>query len=169
MQTKPKSNSVITHSVEGSVITMTVLGAGTVTLDTAAVSAACRDRAAIHGFIQRLSDGAAMSRDPETGKPATAEAKLARIQAIADHYATGTDEWRLRVAVGGTSDGGLLFRALMRAYPDRGEARVREFLAARSAKEKRDLLVSATLRPHVDAIRAEQGRGIDADAILADL
>ena len=99
MQQKAKSNSVVTHSIgaEG-VLTFNVRGAGSFTFDPATASKTVIARAMLHGFIQRISDGAALSRDPETGLPATPEAKLERMRAIADHYASGTDDWNRKKA-----------------------------------------------------------------------
>ena len=93
MITKAKSNSVITHKLENNVITFTVRDAGEFTLDMGKLSTAVRDRAAVHGMIQRISDRAAISRDEKTGLSATPESKLAAMQNLADFYMTGTEDW----------------------------------------------------------------------------
>ena len=96
MQTKAKSNSIITHELsDAGVLTFNVKGAGSFTFDPALASAACRARAAIHGFIQRISDGGALGRDTTTGRPASPEDKLARMERIAQHYASGSVEWAI--------------------------------------------------------------------------
>jgi len=90
---KTKSNAVVTHSIASGVITFNVRDAGTFTLDTAALSPVVRERAMLHGLIQRISDRAAIPRDTETGKSATPAQKLDAMKALADFYATGTDDW----------------------------------------------------------------------------
>ena len=117
MQSKPKSNSVVTHQVAADLtITFNVRGAGEFTFDPLACSQAVRERAMIHGFIQRIADGAALGRDPETGLPATPQAKMARMQRLADHYASGTVDWNVKVAAGErqtrTSESSLVIAAI---------------------------------------------------------
>src|SRR5271155_722130 len=130
MITKPKSNSTITHEVDGSTITWTVLGAGSVALDLSRLSADVARRAMVHGMIQRVSDGAALSRqDPETGAIVPAEEfarmKLASMSRIVEHYMSGASEWNLRTGAVRES-GGLLVAVLVEAYPNK----TREALAA---------------------------------------
>lgn len=99
METKQRSNAVVSTLVrEGGVIVFGVKGAGTFEFDPKVVSTACRERALTHGFIQRISDGAAMSRNPENGAAATPEDKLARMKRIADHYMSGAIEWGMKAS-----------------------------------------------------------------------
>jgi hypothetical protein len=69
----------------------------------------------IHGFTQRISDGAALSRDTTNGQSATPEAKHARMKALADHYMSGTVEWAVRVAAPQGFDAGFVVRAIIHA------------------------------------------------------
>jgi len=174
MLTKPKSNSVITHEVMGdgtsARISFNVKDAGTVTLDVGNVSSDIYNRAALHGLIQRVSDAAAISRDPATGKPATPADKLAAMKAIVDHYNSGTSEWSRRREGGGGETGGLLYLALARAYPGKHPDELREFVKARSSAERNALLISEKLKPHVDAIRAARApTTVDAEELLSSL
>lgn len=170
MQTKPKANSVITHEVNGNVILFHVAGAGTLALDLSKVHADNVQRGAVHGFIQRVSDGAAMSRDPDSGKPATAADKAARMAAIIAHYESGAADWSMRGQ--GTGDtGGLLFRALVRyAITDKGasdgDARkwAKGIMDSTDKDEKKALILSKSIKPHADAIRAEAMPDADATA-----
>lgn len=168
MQTKMKSNSIITHEVAGNVITFHVKQAGDIVFNMDAVSPANRERAAIHGFIQRISDGAAMSRDPETGQPATPADKLARMQAIAEHYQSGSGDWSMRREGNGV-EGGLLFRALTRLYPNKSADELRAFIEGVSTKERAALMVSPKVKPIVDEIRSAAVGDINAEDILAKL
>lgn len=102
MQSKRKSNSIVTTTrLESGAIQFSVLGAGTLTFDFTKADESMRAHAEIHGWIQRISDAAAIGRDEETGKPATPEAKLARMKARVDHYESGAAEWRISGAGGG--------------------------------------------------------------------
>lgn len=93
---KARSNAVVSTLITGTTITFTVKDAGSFTFDQTWVSDACRQRAMIHGFTQRISDGAAISRNPENGQPATPADKLARMKRIADHYMSGAVEWGMK-------------------------------------------------------------------------
>lgn len=167
MQTKQKSNSVITHSYADGVLVFNVKDAGEVRLNVADVSAEVRERAMLHGLIQRLSDGAAKSRDEATGLPATSEEKLAGIKALADHYASGSVEWNRKRAAGeGTATGGMLARALGELYPGKDIA---AFLKGKTSAERRALEQSAKVKPVLDRMMAERTSGIDAEAMLAGL
>lgn len=120
MQSKPKSNSILTHRrLEDGRLEFTVLGAGSVVFDRTKASAANRDRAEDHGWIQRHADAAAIPRDKETGASATPEMKLARVRAIRDFYEGGGVEWNMkagpRVVVAKGPDVGKIIMAMIRA------------------------------------------------------
>lgn len=117
MQSKPKINSIITHTLgeDGCTLTFNVKGAGSFTFDVTSAHPDNQHRAAIHGFVQRISDGAAIPRDTKTGRSATPEEKMARMQAIAAHYASGAAEWRMVAAGDGEGRSGgvsIVVRAL---------------------------------------------------------
>jgi hypothetical protein len=155
MNTKAKSNSVITHEITEGHIRFNVLGVGELRLDMEKLDAAIIHRAAIHGMIQRISDAAAISRNPETGAPATAEKKFAAMQRLVNHYESGTSEWSCRPQAGEGQSGGLLFRALCQmSEGTRTPEEIREWmkgktkaqLAALRASERVAAII-ATLRP----------------------
>ena len=118
MQRKVKSNSVITHAIseDGNVLTFSVVGAGEVKLDRTRVHETLRDRAEIHGLFQRVSDGGAISRNADTGRPASPADKLARMTMIAEHLMGGGTEWAMK-ATGerAAPDAGLIVLAICRA------------------------------------------------------
>lgn len=173
MQTKPKANSVITHSLntEGlhPVITFHVRGAGAITLDMDRLSADVVQRAAIHGMIQRISDAAAISRDEETGLPATPEEKLEAMSRLVAHYESGTSEWS-RVAEAGPK-GGVLFKALCEMFPDRDAKSIREWLDELSKKEQTALRADPKVKAIIDRMQAEVGKSasVDTSALLAQI
>lgn len=99
---KKRANAVVTVGQEGAVLVFKVHGAGETRLDLNALSVAVKDRAMLHGLIQRVSDRAAISRNPENGQAATPQDKLARMQALVDWYNTGTGEWSPTRPAGGS-------------------------------------------------------------------
>lgn len=178
MQTKPKSNSTITHKVDGNVITFQARGKsaepdkpgpviGETSLDLTKVHDGLHRRAEIHGWIQRISDAAAISRNPETGLPATAGDKLSAMDRLVQHYMSGTGDWspvRSR-AIG--SDETLLSRVLTEVYPDKTPERIREYVTGLRSAERSAILTK--FKDIADRIRAENSADVDAEALLKDL
>lgn len=172
MQTKPKSNSVITHEFreENGELAFLVNGAGETVLPLDRLSTQVRHRAMLHGLIQRISDAAAMSRDPATGRAASPQDKLAAMKSLVDHYASGTLDWGRKREGGGAQEGGLLISVLIRAYPEKPLVELQKFAKARSVVERNALLASEKLKPIADAIRAERAPGgVDVDGLLGGL
>lgn len=194
MQTKPKANSTITHiRNEDGTLTFTVLGAGSFTFDPSKAHANNRARAEVHGWLQRISDGGALSREPKTGKPATPADKMARMRAIADHYQSGAAEWGLRAAPRTPKRDDTLLMAIANAQhaagkrgwarPDDpatplgvGETHAKLAGIATAQGVDVDALIAALVAQRAD-IRAERDRllslaapaGIDADALLDEV
>lgn len=178
METKPKANSVITTEavVVDNVVTgikFKVKDAGEITLELAKLSDAVRERALIHGMTQRISDAAAISRNPETGKPASAADKLAAMKNLCDYYNGGAAEWNRKRAesAGAGYANGLLAEALKLAYPEKTPERIAEYIKGLKASERVALLASDTLKDFVDQIRSEAAKAtkVDADKLLAGL
>lgn len=163
-----KSNSVMTRSVIGNTITWLYRDGESVSIDVAGLSQEIRDQATIHGVSQKVADSAAMSVDPQTGKPATIEAKRAAMVATIDNLVAG--KWNGDREAG---EGGMLLEALVRYYASKNSAKTRESIVAHLAtltdKQKTALrTTSAHLKPFMDEIRAERGRatGVDPDELL---
>lgn len=185
MQSKPKVNSVITHALSDDkcVITFIVKDAegpgrpGRFTFDVTKAHADMQHMAAVHGFIQRISDGAAMSRDRETGKPATPAEKLARMQAIAEHYASGANTWAMNRTTGGEGRGQgpsivvRAFAAIQGISVADALARVREVAEKQRVTTKAYLKKLATAKAIIDKVaelRAAEASA-DGDEMLAEL
>lgn len=168
MVTKPKSNSVVTHDVGAmdEYVTFTVLGAGKMTLEFAKMSDENQKRAMVHGMIQRISDAAAISRNPDTGKPATAQEKYDRMAQLVAHYESGTSEWS-RVGQGGGNKGGYLFRALQILYPNRPIDELKSWMDKKSKSEQAALRASPKVRAIIDTFVEDSD--IDTDAMLDEL
>jgi hypothetical protein len=176
MQTKAKSNSIITHSVddEGN-ITFHVKGAGDVTLKLARVGEANQVRAMRHGFIQRVADAAALSRNTANGQPATPEAKLAAMTRLVEHYNSGSEAWAPE-REGGSGPGldGLALAAVAEATGKSLADVVTLVTVSSKAKGVTPRVYLATLTtagkvaPILARMRAE-GSGVDADEELAGM
>lgn len=138
------------------------------TLDMNTLSEAVRDRAAVHGMIQRISDAAAMSKFDKEGVMSTPLDKALRMKKLIEHYESGTEEWSLKTGGGGSQDG-LLLQVLTIARPNDERGKLVAFVGKLKPIERTKLLNSDRLRPIADRIRAEMSKGIDADAMLAEL
>ena len=170
---KVKSNAVVTANWEGSKLTLVVKDAGEVVFDMDAVAAPLIERAAMHGFEQRLRDRAAIARDTKSGASASPAEKFARIKELADHYAAG-GEWEMRGGgAGRKSEADWIIEALAAVKAcDVGEMRDRVATMA----EARGLAVDAYLKQvatsaAVSAKIAElkYGAADGADELLDDL
>lgn len=176
MQTKAKANSTVTSktSEDGSAIIFGAVGAGTVTLTLSKLSEAVRNRAMVHGLIQRVSDRAAKGRDATTGLPATPEVKLAAMAALVAHYESGTDDWSPAVASGPRPLDMTIIRAVMEAI-GKDEDFVRAYIAKKAEDGKvtpaaylAHLATGKTVAPIVDRMRAASLTS-DAEDDLAEM
>ena len=142
---KTKENTVVTCAWDdtGTKLTLTVAGAGVITFDRDMVGH-LDDRAACHGWEQRLRDRAAINRDTKTGLPATPQTKYDRVKALVDHYHAGGD-WEMRAGARGAkkTDGDWVKEALCDIQGIDMEA-----LEGKLAKiaAKRDVTVDAVLK-----------------------
>ena len=65
-----------------------------------------------HGIKQKLVDAAAISRNTETGRPATIEDKFNAVKVVFDRITSADGTWNAVREGGGGATGGLLLRAL---------------------------------------------------------
>lgn len=120
--------------------------------------------AVLHGLKQKLVDAAAISRNPDTGRSASVEDKIAAVNEIFSRLVAG--EWNKR-REGGSGTGGLLFRALCIMYPDKPADAVRDFLGKKSDAEKAALRRNPKVAAIMDTLRDEGD--VDSDALLGEL
>ena len=176
METKKRSNSVISTRLEGDAIVFSVAGVGELHLPFGELSDAVKHRAMIHGLTQRISDAAALSRNPETGKSATPQDKYDEMARLVAHYRTGTPEWSVKRAggTGETRENGITLRALA-AVQGADVATMRERvdrLAEKQGVTTRAILAKISQQPAVATKIAElraQTVSVDADDMLAEL
>lgn len=120
-----------------------------------------------HGAKQKLIDAAAISRNPETGKPATIGDKAAAVQEVFERLVSG--EWNKRREGGET--GGLLLRALLRMYDGRkSRDDLIAYLGGKTDEEKVALRANPKVAAIIAEIKAEKADdSIDTDALLGEL
>lgn len=171
MNTKAKSNSVITYAydAETNAITYTVLGVGDLVLNLDQVSVKNRDYAAVHGFGQRIPDAAAIPRDTETGKSATPQEKFDAMAKLVTHYNSGTSEWsRVREAGEGNS-GGLLLAALTQLSPTKSKDEIRSWMKSQTRTQLNALREKDSVKKVIDSLRPTPSISVDTDAMLAEI
>ena len=125
--------------------------------------------AIMHGLKQKLVDAAAISRNPETGRPATVEDKYQAVKTVYDRLLAGA--WNA-TREGGGATGGLLLQALVRMYAGRKTVdELRAFLADKTDAEKTALRKNPRVAQIIEDIRAETGKAanIDTDGLLGEL
>ena len=118
--------------------------------------ASVQEQAMFHGLKQKLVDAAAISRNPETGRSASIEDKYQAVWTVYDRI-TRLGEWNAVRGEGGAPAGGLLFAALVRMYAGKkSEEAIREFLSAKSDKEKAALRKNPRVAAIIEEIKAER-------------
>lgn len=125
--------------------------------------------AIMHGLKQKLVDAAAISRNPETGRPATVEDKYQAVKTVYDRLLAGA--WNA-TREGGGATGGLLLQALVRMYAGRKTVdELRAFLADKTDAEKTALRKNPRVAQIIEDIRIETGKAanIDTDEMLGEL
>lgn len=178
MQTKPKTNSVVTHSLdsEAQVLTFHVIGCEPLVFDVKRISDEVGERAMIHGLVQRVSDTAAISRNADTGKPATPADKRERMARLVEHYMTGTAEWSPSRGESGPRDGGLTITAMGDVFHKLAEEcrdMVKALALKRGIEERAALALFAQTKEiaqRMAELRAERAKnGPDANSLLDEL
>lgn len=176
-----KSNQQIDPVVDVQAGTVTIAiadGLPPIVFEASKCAPSIMARAALVGMAQvRLIDAAAIGMtDKKTGAIIPAEQRLAmkreRIQALVDHYHTGTEEWsRVREASG--VRGGFLFEALCEMYEGKQTPeQVRAFLDGLTDKEQAALREDDEVVPVIARIKAKRNEGqpkLDTKGILGKL
>lgn len=125
------------------------------------------DIALLHGLKQKLVDAAAISRNPETGRSATIVDKFAAVEKVYQRLLGGM--WN-EPREGGGNAGGVLLKALCRLYPAKTPEALREWLDAKSDKEKAALRANPRIAEIIAQIHAEAGKDApDSDEMLSEL
>ena len=181
--TGKRANWTIAHKIEGQLVKFAVKGAGELVLDVAKVHAANRKRAEMHGFVQRVSDAAAMARDSKTGASATPQEKFEAMKRLVEHYMGGAEEWSPARSVEGVGrpksenpQARLLRVALSLFNPEKSAETIAQFVKERNAAQITALLLSEQLKVSVELAReqlaqedAKAAEGVNAEELLSGL
>lgn len=125
-----------------------------------------------HGIKQKIVDATAIARDPATGRSATVADKYEAAKAIFDRITSPEGTWNaIREGSGGNV--GILVRAMIQFYANRGEAKTAEeiktFLASKSSDEVAALRVNPKISTIITALQAKKVKDVDSDALLDEL
>lgn len=163
-----KANAVVSLVKDAQVgmVTAKVIGFPDIVVDLTRLTGEVQAQAGVHGIGQKLVDAAALSRDPNTGKPATPAEKYAAIKEVADSLAAGL--WNTEREGGAVS---MLFEALCMMLSDQSPDSIRATLDGLTDAEKRELPFDPEIAPFYkrvrDARNAKKAVGVDSKAVLA--
>ena len=177
----PRKNAIVSvlHSEDG-LITFNVVGAGAIPFNPSTLSDDVRNRAMVHGLVQKITDAAAISKSELTGDPATdAETKYQAMLAVADRLSAG--EWRAARGDGSAPVAGVIYRAF-REYvcnqfaaadkPAPEETATRALYDARDRAGQLALRTVPEIATIIERMKSERGpatSNVDTSALLADL
>lgn len=164
----PAIVATINEAQNGMILTFS--NGETIIVNTLNMSQSILDYATMHGLKQKLVDAAAISCNPETGRPATIEDKFEAVKAVYDRLMAG--QWNKPRESAGAVAGGLLFKALCRMYATKTPEYIREFLAKKTDAEKAALRKNPRVAEIIETIKAENAKDEDSgdsDAMLDEL
>jgi hypothetical protein len=173
INTSKKSTITADLFVPKMTLTLTFINGKEIVIDANALNPEIRDMALLHGLKQKLVDAAAISRNVETGKSASADDKYDAVKKIADRLMSPEGRWNEGRVAGepatSASVNSILIRAVMK-MTGHSEAYTKDWLADKT-KEQR-----AALRknPRVVQIMAELSaatvvNGVNTDELLNEL
>lgn len=162
-------SAAITQHGPNTVLTLSFANGKALMIDNTMLTEEIARAAMFHGLKQKLVDAAAISRNPETGRPATVEDKYQAVKTVYDRLLAGA--WNA-TREGGGATGGLLLQALVRMYAGRKTVdELRAFLADKTDAEKTALRKNPRVAQIIEDIRVETGKAanIDTDEMLGEL
>lgn len=169
MTTTTTTKAISTDIIDGKLV-MTFGNGERLTVDPASLSDEIRIAATLHGLKQKLADAAAISRNPDTGRSASLDDKIAAVREVFDRITATDGTWnKVRESGDGPGNGGLLFRALCNLYAGkRTPEQITAFLASKSEAEKAALRKTAPVAAEIERIRPAPKAGNGED-LLAEL
>ena len=151
-------------------VTVTFSNGRELAVDVSTLTPEMQQQAMLHGIKQKLVDAGALSRNTETGKPASVDDKYAAVLEVHGRLLAGVwHKERAKKADETVASKDLLARALMQ-MTGKDRAYVDDYLSAKT-KEQRNALKK---NPRVAAIVAELSaatvsNGINTDELLGEL
>lgn len=158
--------AAIATDVFKTILTLNFGDGRTLEVDTTKLSESIQQEAMLHGLKAKLVDGAAISRNTDTGRPASLDDKYNAVKEIFDRITSPTGTWNKgRAEDTPKAKGNLLVRALMQ-MTGKDKTYVDDFLASKT-KEERKALES---NERVVAIMNElKPASVDTNALLGEL
>jgi len=167
-----RKNSVISADVTAERIVFTVADVGDITVSIESLTDEIRERAMLHGLVQKISDAAAL------GKDATPSDKYAAMQAVASRLLEG--DWKQSRGEGAAPVAGIIFRAFSQWVHDRATKAkkpvpsiddIRKVYDGKTRAEQLALRNVAEIAAIIETLKADRApkQAIDSDALLADL
>jgi len=174
-----RKNSVISADVSATAIVFTIVGGdsangedATISIDVEKLADEIRERAMLHGLVQKISDAAAL------GKDATPSDKYAAMKAVADRLVDG--EWKQSRGEGAAPVAGIIFRAFSQWVHDKAKAAkkdaptmeaIRTVYDGKTRAEQLALRNVAEIAAIIETLKADRApkQSVDSDALLADL
>ena len=170
-QAKPKSNSTITTQWAGNLLSINILGAGEILFDRDKTSEVLRLQAELHGWTQRLCDRAAkpaptraagLSEEQwKTQLRAHTQAKFDAVKELAEHYMTGTEQWKLNST--GPREAGMFLEAFAAAFGKTLD-KAREFLATRTEEQLKTIRLIPKVVEEMNRLRLDRA-GVAEEAV----
>lgn len=163
------SSSIHATTLPAGNLTLSFVTGDRLVVKTADLSPEILAYAIMHGLKQKLVDAAAISRNTETGRPATPVDKYEAVKAVYDRIIV-EGRWNA-TREGGGAVGGLLLKALIRLYPAKSADALREYLDGKTDAEKSALRRTPKIAAMIETIREEAGKtaNIDTDELLSEL
>lgn len=167
----PKKVPAITATINeaNDALTLDFANGKQIIIRTSHLNSAVIQYATMHGLKQKLVDAAAISCNPDTGRPATIDDKYEAVASVFDRLTAG--QWNKPRESGAAVAGGLLFKALCRMYSTKTPEFIREFLAKKTDVEKAALRKNPRVAEIIEAIKAENAKDDDgsSDELLNEL
>jgi acyl dehydratase len=165
-----KSNQIVSITRDGTKLTFTAIGSGSVALDVAGLAPSVTEQATYHGLAQKVRDAAAIKRVLVGGVEiaATPKHKLDAMSRVVEALVAG--RWNAVREGGGRigADETLLSRALVAVYPAKAPDEIRAKVTAMTAEERKAVLQVPKIKAAADAIRAAEVADVNTEVLLAD-
>lgn len=127
----------------------------------------------VHGIVQKVSDRAAIGRDPDTGASASPAEKFEAMKEVSERIATNEENSWNAIREGG-ENGGLLYRAMKALYPNAfGNrkafseylTRVSEERKQSVEKSRKDLTAAKAVREKMEELRVKGDASLGEDIL----
>ena len=164
--------SAIAAKVENATLILDFAHGAQLTINSTMLSDSIRQSAMLHGLKQKLVDAAAISRNTETGRPATIDDKYQAVKTVFDRITSPDGTWNAVREGGAGATGGLLLRALCKMYEGKKtKDELVEYLSTKSAEQKTALRKNPKIAAIIEELREASAKDsdVDSDELLNEL